>query len=310
MQNHVYILSLYYIIMQIDISLVKQLRDATFAPLGDCKNALVEANGDLELAQEILRKKGQKIAANRADRESTEGAVIARVNEDNTLGAIISLNCETDFVAKNEKFVALVKNVADAILAAEPKTLEEALQVEAQGGTVEAVINEGIATIGEKLSLRRFEVVSKTDADAFGAYSHMGGRIGVLTLVEGSTDEEAAKDVAMHIAALAPRYLDESEVPADVLEHEKKVLTEQALNEGKPANIVEKMIVGRINKFLEEITVVKQKFVKDDSLTVEKFVASKGGKLAKFVRYEVGEGIEKREDNFAEEVMSQVNASK
>ena len=203
-----------------------------------------------------------------------------------------------------------MKNVADAILAAEPKTLEEALQVEAQGGTVEAVINEGIATIGEKLSLRRFEVVSKTDSDAFGAYSHMGGRIGVLTLVEGSTDEEAAKDVAMHIAALAPRYLDESEVPADVLEHEKKVLTEQALNEGKPANIVEKMIVGRINKFLEEITVVKQKFVKDDSLTVEKFVASKGGKLAKFVRYEVGEGIEKREDNFAEEVMSQVNASK
>ena len=192
----------------------------------------------------------------------------------------------------------------------QPKTLEEALQVEAQGGTVEAVINEGIATIGEKLSLRRFEVVSKTDSDAFGAYSHMGGRIGVLTLVEGSTDEEAAKDVAMHIAALAPRYLDESEVPADVLEHEKKVLTEQALNEGKPANIVEKMIVGRINKFLEEITVVKQKFVKDDSLTVEKFVASKGGKLAKFVRYEVGEGIEKREDNFAEEVMSQVNASK
>ena len=244
----------------------------------------------------------------KADRIAAEGLSYIEVKGNKAV--ILEINSETDFVAKNEKFVALVKNVAEAILAAEPATLEEALQVEAQGGTVEAVINEGIATIGEKLSLRRFEVLYKTDADAFGAYSHMGGRIGVLTLIEGSTDEQAAKDVAMHIAALAPRYLDESEVPADVLEHEKKVLTEQALNEGKPANIVEKMIVGRINKFLEEITVVKQKFVKDDSLTVEKFVASKGGKLAKFVRYEVGEGIEKREDNFAEEVMSQVNSSK
>ena len=293
---------------QITASLVKELRERTGAGMMDCKKALQQTDGNIEAAIDYLRENGIAKAAKKADRIAAEGLSYIEVKGNKAV--ILEINSETDFVAKNEKFVALVKNVADAILATEPKTLEEALQVEAQGGTVEAVINEGIATIGEKLSLRRFEVVSKTDSDAFGAYSHMGGRIGVLTLVEGSTDEEAAKDVAMHIAALAPRYLDESEVPADVLEHEKKVLTEQALNEGKPANIVEKMIVGRINKFLEEITVVKQKFVKDDSLTVEKFVASKGGKLAKFVRYEVGEGIEKREDNFAEEVMSQVNASK
>lgn len=293
---------------QITASLVKELRERTGAGMMDCKKALQQTDGNIEAAIDYLRENGIAKAAKKADRIAAEGLSYIEVKGNKAV--ILEINSETDFVAKNEKFVALVKNVAEAILAAEPKTLEEALQVEAQGGTVEAVINEGIATIGEKLSLRRFEVVSKTDSDAFGAYSHMGGRIGVLTLVEGSTDEEAAKDVAMHIAALAPRYLDESEVPADVLEHEKKVLTEQALNEGKPANIVEKMIVGRINKFLEEITVVKQKFVKDDSLTVEKFVASKGGKLAKFVRYEVGEGIEKREDNFAEEVMSQVNASK
>lgn len=293
---------------QITASLVKELRERTGAGMMDCKKALTQTDGNIEAAIDYLRENGIAKAAKKADRIAAEGLSYIEVKGNKAV--ILEINSETDFVAKNEKFVALVKNVANAILAAEPKSLEEALQVQAEGGTVEAVINEGIATIGEKLSLRRFEVVSKTDADAFGAYSHMGGRIGVLTLVEGSTDEQAAKDVAMHIAALAPRYLDESEVPADVLEHEKKVLTEQALNEGKPANIVEKMIVGRINKFLEEITVVKQKFVKDDSFTVEKFVASKGGKLAKFVRYEVGEGIEKREDNFAEEVMSQVNASK
>ena len=293
---------------QITASLVKELRERTGAGMMDCKKALTQTDGDIDAAIDYLRENGIAKAAKKADRIAAEGLSYIEVKGNKAV--ILEINSETDFVAKNEKFVALVKNVAEAILAAEPTTLEEALQVEAQGGTVEAVINEGIATIGEKLSLRRFEVVSKTDADAFGAYSHMGGRIGVLTLVEGSTDEEAAKDVAMHIAALAPKYLDESEVPADVLEHEKKVLTEQALNEGKPANIVEKMIVGRINKFLEEITVVNQKFVKDDSFTVEKFLASKGGKLAKFVRYEVGEGIEKKEDNFAEEVMSQVNASK
>ena len=293
---------------QITAQLVKELRERTGAGMMDCKKALQQTDGDIEAAIDYLRENGIAKAAKKADRIAAEG--LTYITAEGNKALVLEINSETDFVAKNEKFVTLVKEVAEAILKAEPKSLEEALNVATSKGTVQEVINEGIATIGEKLSLRRFEIVTKTDADAFGAYSHMGGRIGVLTLVEGSTDEQAAKDVAMHIAALAPRYLDETEVPADVLEHEKKVLTEQALNEGKPANIVEKMIVGRINKFLEEITVVKQKFVKDDSMTVEQFVASKGGKLAKFARYEVGEGIEKKEDNFAEEVMSQVNASK
>lgn len=293
--------------MAIKASQVKELRDRTGAGMMDSKKALEATNGDMEAAIDYLRENGIAKAAKKAGRIAAEG--ITYLDVKGNKGLILEINSETDFVAKNEKFVSLVKVVADTILANEPKTVEEALTLSAGNGTVESVINDGIATIGEKLSLRRFEILTKTDADVFGAYSHMGGRIGVLVLVEGSTDEEAAKDVAMHIAALSPKYLDESEVPADVLEHEKKVLTEQALNEGKPANIVEKMIVGRINKFLEEICVVKQKFVKDDSLTVEKFVASKGGKLVKFVRYEVGEGIEKKEDNFAEEVMSQVRGN-
>lgn len=293
--------------MAIKASQVKELRDRTGAGMMDSKKALEATNGDMEAAIDYLRENGIAKAAKKAGRIAAEG--ITYLDVKGNKGLILEINSETDFVAKNEKFVSLVKVVADTILANEPKSVEEALTLSAGNGTVESVINDGIATIGEKLSLRRFEILTKTDADAFGAYSHMGGRIGVLVLVEGSTDEEAAKDVAMHIAALSPKYLDESEVPSDVLEHEKKVLTEQALNEGKPANIVEKMIVGRINKFLEEICVVKQKFVKDDSLTVEKFVASKGGKLVKFVRYEVGEGIEKKEDNFAEEVMSQVRGN-
>lgn len=293
--------------MAIKASQVKELRDRTGAGMMDSKKALEATNGDMEAAIDYLRENGIAKAAKKAGRIAAEG--ITYLDVKGNKGLILEINSETDFVAKNEKFVSLVKVVADTILANEPKSVEEALTLSVGNGTVESVINDGIATIGEKLSLRRFEILTKTDADAFGAYSHMGGRIGVLVLVEGSTDEEAAKDVAMHIAALSPKYLDESEVPADVLEHEKKVLTEQALNEGKPANIVEKMIVGRINKFLEEICVVKQKFVKDDSLTVEKFVASKGGKLVKFVRYEVGEGIEKKEDNFAEEVMSQVRGN-
>lgn len=294
-------------IMAITAAQVKELRERTGAGMMDCKKALVETNGDMDAAIDYLRENGIAKAAKKADRVAAEGITYLAAEGNKAL--VLEINSETDFVAKNEKFLDLVKVVADAILAAGPKSVEEALQVAAGEGTVETVINNGIATIGEKLSLRRFEIVAKTDADAFGTYSHMGGRIGVLTLLEGSTDEEAAKDVAMHIAALNPKYLDSTQVPQEELEHEKKVLSEQALNEGKPANIVEKMIVGRLNKYLEEICVTKQKFVKDDSMTVEQFVASKGGKLTKFVRYEVGEGIEKKEDNFAEEVMNQVRGN-
>ena len=172
--------------------------------------------------------------------------------------------------------------------------------------TIEKDILEANTVIGEKISFRRFEVVEKADNAAFGAYLHMGGRIAVLTVIDGTTDEEVAKDVAMHIAAINPRYVNESQIPQEELEHEKAVLTEQALNEGKPANIVEKMVVGRLQKFKAEIALVDQPFVKDPDMTVEKFVASKGGEVKSFVRFEVGEGIEKREDNFADEVMSQM----
>lgn len=293
--------------MAITASQVKELRERTGAGMMDCKKALQETNGDMEAAIDYLRENGIAKAAKKADRIAAEG--ITYIAVEGNKGLVLEINSETDFVAKNEKFLDLVKVVADAILKNEPKSVEEALTVEAGDGTVETVINNGIATIGEKLSLRRFELLTKTDADSFGAYSHMGGKIGVLTLVEGLTEEEVAKDVAMHVAALNPKYLDQTEVPQEELEHEKKVLSEQALNEGKPANIVEKMIVGRLNKYLEEICLLKQKFVKDDSFTVEKFVESKGGKLTKFVRYEVGEGIEKKEDNFAEEVMNQVRGN-
>ncbi|MDO4813812.1 MAG: translation elongation factor Ts [Gemella sp.] len=293
--------------MAITAAQVKELRERTGAGMMDCKKALTEANGNMDAAIDYLRENGIAKAAKKADRIAAEG-ITYQVEEGNK-ALVLEINSETDFVAKNEKFLDLVKVVADAILANEPKSVEEALTVVTSQGTIEEVINNGIATIGEKLSLRRFELLTKTDADSFGTYSHMGGRIGVLTLVEGSTDAEAAKDVAMHIAALNPKYLDETEVSQEELEHEKKILSEQALNEGKPAAIVEKMVVGRLNKYLEEICVTKQKFVKDDSQTVEQFVASKGGKLVKFVRYEVGEGIEKKEDNFAEEVMNQVRGN-
>lgn len=293
--------------MAITAAQVKELRERTGAGMMDCKKALVETNGDMDAAIDYLRENGIAKAAKKADRIAAEGVTYLATEGNKAL--VLEINSETDFVAKNEKFINLVKVVANALLANEPKSLEEAMSVNTDEGTIETVINNGIATIGEKLSLRRFEIVTKTDKDVFGTYSHMGGRIGVLTLLEGTTDEEAAKDVAMHIAALNPKYLDESQVSQEELEHEKKILSEQALNEGKPAAIVEKMVVGRLNKYLEEICVIKQKFVKDDSLTVEKFVASKGGKLTKFVRYEVGEGIEKKEDNFAEEVMNQVRGN-
>ena len=201
----------------------------------------------------------------------------------------------------------MVKELAAHLLAKKPASVEEALaQTMDNGATVEAHINEAIAKIGEKLTLRRFAIATKSDADAFGGYLHMGGRIGVLTVLEGSTDEAAAKDVAMHIAALKPLYISRDAVTEEEIERERKVLTEQALNEGKPEKIVAKMVEGRLGKFFEEICVLDQAFVKNPDQKVGQFIATTGGKLTSFTRFEVGEGIEKREDNFAEEVMSQV----
>ena len=288
----------------ITAKLVKELRDMTGVGMMDAKKALVEVEGDIDKAVDFLREKGLAKAAKKADRIAAEGVTATYV--DGNTAALIELNSETDFVAKNDKFPALVATVVKAIAEAKPATMEEALAVKVGDKTIEELILEGTTVIGEKLSLRRFEVLSKADGDAFGEYLHMGGRIGVLTVIEGSDDSVAAKDVAMHVAAINPRYVSREDVSEEDYKHEEKIQTEIALNEGKPANIVEKMIKGRMNKYLAEISLTEQAFVKNPDQTVAEFVASKGGKVKTFVRYEVGEGMEKRQDNFADEVAAQM----
>lgn len=291
--------------MAVTAQMVKELREKTGAGMMDCKKALVETDGNLEAAIDFLREKGLSSAAKKADRIAAEGTTFIEI--DGNKAVLLEMNAETDFVAKNEGFQQLVKQVASHLLATEPASVEEALASNIEEGvTVENAISNAVAKIGEKITLRRFVIETKTDADAFGPYLHMGGRIGVLTVLEGSTDEQAAKDVAMHIAALNPSYISRDEVSAEEVEHERKVLTEQALNEGKPENIVAKMVEGRLGKYFEEVCLLDQSFVKNPDQKVRTFVESTGGKLVSFTRYAVGEGIEKREDNFAEEVMSQV----
>ncbi|WP_318615391.1 translation elongation factor Ts [Sporosarcina sp. YIM B06819] len=294
--------------MAITAQMVKELREKTGAGMMDCKKALTEVNGDMEAAIDFLREKGLSSAAKKADRIAAEGTTSIYVNGNEAI--LLEVNAETDFVAKNEGFQTLVQELAEHLLATKPASVEEALESKmASGLSVADHISNAIAKIGEKLSLRRFEIRTKTDADAFGPYLHMGGRIGVLTILEGSTDAEAAKDVAMHVAALNPQYVSRDQVSAEEVERERKVLTEQALNEGKPENIVAKMVEGRIGKYFEEICVLDQPFVKNSDQKVRDFVNSTGGTLVEFIRYAVGEGIEKREDNFAEEVMSQVKGN-
>lgn len=291
--------------MAITAQMVKELREKTGAGMMDCKKALQEVDGDLEKAIDLLREKGIAKAAKKGDRIAAEGLTTVKVNGNEAV--ILEVNSETDFVAKNEGFQTLVQELADHILAKKPASVEEAVaQTMDNGATVESHINTAISKIGEKLSLRRFEVKTKGDNDAFGAYLHMGGRIGVLTVLEGTTEEAAAKDVSMHIAALNPKYVSRDEVSAEEVERERQVLTQQALNEGKPEKIVAKMVEGRLSKYFEDVCVNDQAFVKNPDQKVGQFVSSKGGKIREFVRYEVGEGIEKREDNFAEEVMNQV----
>jgi elongation factor Ts len=294
--------------MAITAQMVKELREKTGAGMMDCKKALTETSGDMEKAVDYLREKGIAKAAKKADRIAAEGLTYIEVigNE----AVILEVNSETDFVAKNEGFQTLTKELAAHLLAKKPATAEEAIGQTMDNGTVvEEHINTAIAKIGEKLTLRRFEIVSKEDGDAFGAYLHMGGRIGVLTVLGGTTEEAAAKDVAMHIAAVNPKYIDRNAVTQEEVDREREVLTQQALNEGKPENIVAKMVEGRIGKFFEDICLLDQAFVKDPDMKVRKFVESKGATVKSFVRYSVGEGIEKRQDNFAEEVMNQVKGN-
>jgi elongation factor Ts len=291
--------------MAITAQMVKELREKTGAGMLDCKKALTETDGNMENAIDFLREKGIASAAKKGDRIAAEGLTYV-VSEGNN-AVILEVNSETDFVAKNEAFQSLVKELASHLLNNKPATVEEAsAQTMENGATVADHINASIAKIGEKLTLRRFTVLSKTDNDAFGAYLHMGGRISVLSVLEGTTDSAAAKDVSMHIAALKPKYVSRDQVSQEEVEHERQVLTQQALNEGKPEKIVEKMVEGRLGKYFEDVCVLDQTFVKNPDQKVRQFVESKGATIREFVRYEVGEGIEKREDNFAEEVMNQI----
>ncbi|HCV5723346.1 TPA: elongation factor Ts [Staphylococcus aureus] len=289
----------------ISAKLVKELREKTGAGMMDCKKALTETDGDIDKAIDYLREKGIAKAAKKADRIAAEGLVHIETKGNDAV--IVEINSETDFVARNEGFQELVKEIANQVLDTKAETVEALMETTLPNGkSVDERIKEAISTIGEKLSVRRFAIRTKTDNDAFGAYLHMGGRIGVLTVVEGSTDEEAARDVAMHIAAINPKYVSSEQVSEEEINHEREVLKQQALNEGKPENIVEKMVEGRLRKYLQEICAVDQDFVKNPDVTVEAFLKTKGGKLVDFVRYEVGEGMEKREENFADEVKGQM----
>lgn len=289
--------------MDIKASDVKALRDMTGAGMLDCKKALAETNGDMDKAVDYLREKGISKAAKKADRIAAEG--LANIYVSNNKAVIIEVNAETDFVAKNADFVKMVDTIGNAILNSEVSTLEEALNVNVDGGSINDLIISTTATIGEKLSLRRIDVVTKNDEEVFGTYLHMGGKIASLVVVKGS-DEAVAKDVAMQSAAMRPEYVCREEVPAEKTEHEREIFVEQAKTEGKKEEFIDKIIAGRLDKFYAEICLIEQTFVKDSDLTVKGYLDKNNSGVVKMVRYEVGEGIEKRSENFADEVMSQI----
>jgi len=290
--------------MAITASLVKELRERTGAGMMDCKKALVETGGDAEAAAELLRKKGQASAAKKAGRIAAEGCV--KIAADSDTVAIVEVNSETDFVAKDDNFNAFADAAVQLALAGKPASVEELMSAALpDGGTLEEARNELIAKIGENVGVRRVEVI---DAEGTVAHYTHGSRIGaVVDLVGG--DEVLGRDIAMHIAAANPLCVNEDEVPAEQLEKEKSFLSEQALAEGKPPEIVEKMIAGRLRKYLAEITLVGQPFVKDPDITVGKLLDKAGASVARFVRMEVGEGLEKKQEDFAAEVEAQVRAS-
>ena len=285
-------------------SLVKELREKTGAGMLDCKKALEANNGDISASIDWLREKGISKAAKKADRIAAEG--IAAILTKGNKAVVIEVNSETDFVAKNEEFTNMVSTILNTIIDSDAKTVEEVLELSCKEGTIKDLIVSKTATIGEKLDLRRVAVEIKEDNDTFGEYIHMGGRIAVLITLSGA-NSEVAKDVAMHAAAMRPSYVNKEEVPSEELEKEREILKEQAMNEGKPANIAEKMVEGRIRKYYEEICLEEQAFVKDGDLKVKEYVSKNGGSIKSMVRYEVGERIEKKEENFAEKVAKQIN---
>ena len=292
----------------ITASQVKELREKTGAGMMDCKKVLTETNGDEEKAIELLRERGLSKAAKKSGRIAAEGLAAAYISEDKKVGVVIEVNAETDFVAKNEEFKAFVADVAKQVAVKNPATVEELLAQESMveaGKTVQEVLTNKIATIGENMTIRRFERF-ETAEGTVATYIHGDGKIAVLVEMENA-DEVLAKDVCMQIAAAKPEYLDRASVPADRVEKEMEILKAQAMNEGKPAEIAEKMVQGRIGKFYGEICLVEQAFVKNPDEKVGKMVETKGAKIVRFARIEKGEGLEKREENFAEEVAKQIN---
>ena len=285
---------------------VKSLREKTGAGMMDCKKVLTETDGDMEKAMELLRERGIAKAAKKSDRIAAEGLVYALVSEDKKVGVVVEVNAETDFVAKNQEFRDFVADVAKQIVEKNPADVEALLEQESivvPGKTVKEVLTDKIATIGENMSIRRF--VRYESAGLVGSYIHGDGKIGVLVDMPKG-DDTLAKDICMQIAAARPEYLNETEVPADVLEKEMEILKAQAMNEGKPAEIAEKMVKGRIGKFYSEICLVDQAFVKNPDIKIKDLLAQSGAEIVRFTRMEKGEGLEKREENFAEEVMKQM----
>ena len=289
----------------ISASMVKELRELTNAGMLDCKKALEATNGNMEEAITWLREKGISKAAKKASRIAAEGLAVARIASNKAV--VVEVNSETDFVAKNEEFKNMVNDIAEAIiLAGNVNTIEDVLNLEVNGTKVNDLIVEKTATIGEKLSFRRFALLTKNDNEVFSAYSHMGGKIVTLVKLVG-TNEEVAKEVAMHVAAMKPTYLSRNEVPEEVLEKEKTILKEQAVNEGLAGNKIDMVVTGRINKYYEEVCLLDQNFIKENKMKVSNYVKNNNMDIVEFVRYEVGEGMEKKNENFADEVMKQIN---
>lgn len=282
---------------------VKELRDKTGAGMMDAKKALVATDGDLEAAIKELREKGVVKAAKKSNRVAAEGLAQVLV-EGNTAG-MVEVNAETDFVASNERFKKVVADILKVITENKPQDMAAALALPVNEGTVQDEITNATAVIGEKITLRRFLVVQKSDNEVFGTYIHNGGQIAVLVTLTG-TNEEAAKNVAMHVAAIHPLYVSRQDIPQEIIANETEIATKETRNEGKPENIIERIVQGRVNKKLNEITLADQEYVKDPSVTVSAYLKSQKCSIKDFVRYEVGEGIEKKNDDFVKEVMDQI----
>jgi len=293
--------------MSITASMVKELREITGAGMMECKKALVETNGNLEVAIENLRKSGAAKAAKKSGRVAADGIVKIASSADNKVAVLAEINCETDFVAKDDNFLAFADQIASVALENKAADVATLMATEIGGKTLEQIRTDLVAKIGENVQLRRIQLVEAKDGGIVGSYAH-GKNIGVVVSITGG-DEELAKDLAMHVAAANPEYISEEQVPAEQLEKEKEILVAQAQDSGKPAEIIEKMVGGRIRKYLAEITFKGQQFVKDPDTSIEKLLSAKNADVIEFVRFEVGEGIEKKVDNFVEEVMAQARGN-